>query len=100
MACRIGCHPYGVMSIILAISLAGWRRGRSEQAWVARLLDDVAAAAEKMRRAQDELTEAREELRAKVRVAHVEGIPAAAIARAAGLSRQRITQLLKGEPSG
>jgi hypothetical protein len=61
-----------------------------------RLLDDVAAAAERMRAAEAQRRSAQQELRAKVRVARDEGIPFAAIARAASLSRERVRQLYAG----
>ena len=60
------------------------------------LLNDVAEAAERYKRAEDERRQAREELRAKVRVARDEGISFAAIARAAGISRERVRQLYAG----
>jgi hypothetical protein len=63
---------------------------------VPRLLDDVAAAAERMRAAEDKRHAALEDLRAKVRAARDEGIPFAAIGRAAGLSRERVRQLYAG----
>lgn len=64
------------------------------------LLDDVSKAAEKVRRAEAEqrrqVDAARDELRAQVRAARDEGIPFAAIGRAAGLSRERVRQLYAG----
>jgi hypothetical protein len=61
------------------------------------LLDDVALAAERVRALEREQREtmekARDELRAKIRDARDEGIPFAVIARAAGLSRERVRQL-------
>lgn len=60
------------------------------------LLDDVADAAERMRTAEAERQAAREELREKIRAARKEGIPFAAIGRAAGLSRERVRQLYAG----
>ena len=60
------------------------------------LLDDVAAAAERMRAAEADRRDAQEELREKVRAARREGIPFAAIARAANLSRERVRQLYAG----
>jgi hypothetical protein len=65
------------------------------------LLDDVAQAAEKVRRLEAEQRQlvdaARAELRAQVRAARDEGIPFAAIGRAAGLSRERVRQLYASE---
>ena len=60
------------------------------------LLDDVAAAAERMRAAEADRRDAQEELREKIRAARREGVPFAAIARAASLSRERIRQLYAG----
>ncbi len=57
------------------------------------LLDDVADAAERMRKREAETSAAREELRKKVRAARDEGIPFAVIARAAGLSREWVRRL-------
>jgi DNA-directed RNA polymerase sigma subunit (sigma70/sigma32) len=60
------------------------------------LLDDVTEAAEGYRRAEEERRQAREQLRARVRAARDEGISFAAIARAAGVSRERVRQLYAG----
>jgi DNA-directed RNA polymerase sigma subunit (sigma70/sigma32) len=60
------------------------------------LLDDVTEAAERYRRAEEERQQAREQLRARVRAARDEGISFAAIARAAGISRERVRQLYTG----
>jgi K+-sensing histidine kinase KdpD len=72
----------------------------SERAGVA-LLDDVTAAAERVRQAEAaerrKVDAARERLRQRIRVAHDEGIPFAVIARAAGLSRERVRQLYAGD---
>jgi DNA invertase Pin-like site-specific DNA recombinase len=46
-----------------------------------------------MRRASENERAARDELRAKVRAAHDEGISVAAIARAAGVSREWVRRL-------
>ena len=48
------------------------------------LLDDVTEAAKRYGEAEEQRQQAREQLRAKVRAARDEGIPFAAIARAAG----------------
>lgn len=68
---------------------------------VPRLLDDVTDAAERVRALDREhraaMDAARGELRAKIREAREEGISFAAIARAAGLSRERIRQIYAGE---
>lgn len=61
-----------------------------------RLLDDVSWAAERVRATDEERRAALEELRAKIRAARDEGIPFAVIARAAGLSRERVRQLYAG----
>lgn len=42
---------------------------------------------------REQMAKARAELRRRIRLAHDEGIPLAAIGRAAGLSRERIRQL-------
>jgi hypothetical protein len=60
------------------------------------LLDDVTAAADRMRAAEAERRSAQEELRERIRAAHAEGVPFASIARAAGLSRERVRQLHAG----
>lgn len=61
------------------------------------LLDDVTEAAEKVRALEREQREAmdaaRAQLRTKIREARDEGIPFAAIGRAAGLSRERVRQI-------
>jgi DNA-directed RNA polymerase sigma subunit (sigma70/sigma32) len=62
---------------------------------VATLLDRVADAARKLEEAESVRTRAREELREAILEARAEGIPLAAIGRAAGLSRQRIRQLVE-----
>lgn len=79
----------------MAQRLAGLPEWRREQSDVG-LLDDVAEAAERYRRAEDERQQARENLRATVRAARDEGIPFAVIARAAGISRERARQLYAG----
>jgi hypothetical protein len=60
------------------------------------LLDDVAEAAERYRRADQERQEAREALREKIRIARDEGISFAAIARAAQISREYARRLYAG----
>ena len=64
------------------------------------MLDDVATAAERVRELEREqrqvMDAARDELRAKIRIARDEGVPFAVIARAAGLSRERVRQLYAG----
>ena len=60
------------------------------------LLDDVTEAAKRYGEAEEQRQQAREQLRAKVRAARDEGIPFAAIARAAGISRERVRQLYAG----
>jgi DNA-directed RNA polymerase sigma subunit (sigma70/sigma32) len=60
------------------------------------LLRDVAEAAERYKRAEQERQKAREDLRARIMVAADEGIPMSRIGRAAGLSRERVRQLRAG----
>jgi len=64
------------------------------------LLSDAAKAAEHLRRLEarqhEEREAARDELRVRIRTAHDEGIPFAAIARTIGLSRERVRQLYQG----
>jgi hypothetical protein len=79
----------------MAKPVAGLPRGQGEPVRVP-LLEDVAAAAERMRTAEAERQDAREELRERIRAARAEGISFAAIARAAGLSRERVRQLHAG----
>jgi cell division septum initiation protein DivIVA len=69
---------------------------RVETERVSRLLDDVATAMNRVHEAEEAERQAREELREKVRVAHDEGVPLAAIGRAAGLSRERTRQIYHG----
>jgi K+-sensing histidine kinase KdpD len=86
--------------IWFAIVPEGMAKPDSERAGVA-LLDDVTAAAERVRQAEAaerrKVDAARERLRQRIRVAHDEGIPFAVIARAAGLSRERVRQLYAGD---
>ena len=60
------------------------------------LLDDVGIAAERVRAAEAERRAAHEVLREKIRTAREEGVSFAAIARAAGLSHERVRQLYAG----
>jgi hypothetical protein len=60
---------------------------------VSPLSDDVAAAAERYRRTQEEHRQALEEFCAKVRIARDEGLCFAAIARAAGISLEYARKL-------
>lgn len=69
---------------------------RLESGAVSRLLDDVTAAMNRVREAEEAERQAREELRERVREAHDEGVPLAAIGRAAGLSRERTRQIYYG----
>jgi hypothetical protein len=57
------------------------------------LLGDVAEAAERYRRAEQERQQARDALREKIRIARDEGISFAAIARAAQISREYARRL-------
>jgi DNA-directed RNA polymerase specialized sigma24 family protein len=60
----------------------------------AETMNRIAAAAEKVERLEPRLEAARAELHAAIRQAKVEGASLAAIARVAGLSRERIRQLV------
>jgi hypothetical protein len=79
----------------MAKRVAGSRTRGGEPLRVA-LLDNVALAAERVRALEQQRQQAREDLRAKIRAARSEQIPFAAIARAAGLSRERVRQLYEG----
>jgi hypothetical protein len=61
------------------------------------LLDDVAEAAARKRETKAADDDARDELRRRIRIARDEGIPFAAIARAAQMSRERVRQLYAGK---
>ena len=54
----------------------------------------VAKAAEKVERLEPRLVEARQELHAAIKDAHAEGAGMATIARVAGLSRERVRQIV------
>jgi len=58
------------------------------------LLDDVVEAAEKVHATRVKLERDRVELYRVIRIAAAEGIPAARIARAARLSRERVRQIV------
>ena len=60
----------------------------------AETMNRIASAAERVERLEPRLVEARTELHAAIRQAHVEGVKPATIARVAGLSRERIRQIL------
>jgi DNA-directed RNA polymerase sigma subunit (sigma70/sigma32) len=60
----------------------------------AETMNRIAAAAENVERLEPRLAEARRELHAAVRDAHAEGASLAAIARVAGLSRERVRQIV------
>jgi hypothetical protein len=66
---------------------------------VATLLERVRAAAERTRELERPLKEAIVERDAAILAAYDEGIPAARIAREAGLSRQRVHEIVKSRPS-
>lgn len=89
------CQP------IVAETREGVARGGGNPGDVSPLLEDVAAAAARVRELGAEqrttMDAAREELRAKVRAARDEGISYAAIARAAGVSREWVRRLYTGE---
>jgi DNA-directed RNA polymerase sigma subunit (sigma70/sigma32) len=59
------------------------------------LLERVAEAARKLEETESARAHAREDLRAAILAARDEGIPLAAIGRAAGLSRQRVRQIVQ-----
>jgi uncharacterized protein (UPF0335 family) len=58
-------------------------------------LDRVAAAAERIARLEPRLVTARQELHAAILEAHAEGVSVTVIAKVAGLSRQRIDQIVR-----
>jgi DNA-binding phage protein len=60
----------------------------------AETMNRVAKAAEKVERLEPRLAEARTELHAAIRDAHAEGAGMATIARVAGLSRERVRQIV------
>jgi cell division septum initiation protein DivIVA len=60
------------------------------------LLEDVSDPARRYIEAEEQRQQAREELRTKIPTACDTGIPFAAIARAAGISRERMRQLYAG----
>jgi hypothetical protein len=57
-------------------------------------MNRIAKAAERVERLEPRLAEARVELHAAIRHAHDEGAKPATIARVAGLSRERIRQIV------
>ena len=57
-------------------------------------MNRIAKAAERVERFEPRLAEARTELHTAIRQAHAEGAKPATIARVAGLSRERIRQIL------
>lgn len=58
------------------------------------LLESVESAANEMHEHQDRADDARMRLYEAIRAAHKEGVPAAKIARAARLSRERVRQIV------
>ncbi|MBD0347977.1 MAG: helix-turn-helix domain-containing protein [Thermoleophilia bacterium] len=56
----------------------------------------VVRAAERVRGAEQRLRDARAELRATIVAAHAHGTSFAAIARALGVTRQRVAQIVHG----
>ena len=60
-------------------------------------MNRIAAAAEKVERLEPRLAEARQELHAAVRDAHCEGASLGTISRVAGLSRERLRQIVSRE---
>ena len=65
-----------------------------------RLLDQAEEAANRVRAAENDLGEARNELVRTIRRARDEGIPFSLIARRVGLSRERVRQLYAGTVLG
>jgi transposase-like protein len=59
------------------------------------LLEGVQEAAERVRKAEQALERERAKLHAQLRRAYSEGIPISRIAKAAGMSRQRVSELVK-----
>jgi predicted HTH domain antitoxin len=57
-------------------------------------MDRIASAADKVERLAPQLEEAREELHAAVRQARSEGASLGTISRVAGISRERVRQLV------
>jgi uncharacterized protein (UPF0335 family) len=58
-------------------------------------MNRIARAAEQIERLEPRLTEARQELHQAIRDARAEGADLATIARVAGLSRERVRQIVK-----
>jgi hypothetical protein len=58
-------------------------------------LDRVAAAAEKIKRLEPRLVDARRELHQAIIDAHAEGASVTVISKVAGLSRQRVDQIVR-----
>jgi AraC-like DNA-binding protein len=56
----------------------------------------VAALAERLERAERRVDELREQLQDEIRNAHADGATLALIARAAGISRSRVHQIVRG----
>lgn len=65
-----------------------------------KLLDQAEEAAHRVRAAENDLGDARDELVRTIRRARDEGIPFALIARRVGLSRERVRQLYAGTMLG
>ena len=63
----------------------------------AETMNRIAKAAEKVERLEPRLAEARTELHAAIRQAHGEGASLSAIARVAGLSRERVRQIVRAK---
>ena len=59
------------------------------------MLEQVENASQRVAEAEQKLAREREALHTLLRSAHSEGIPIARIARAAGLSRQRVHTLIQ-----
>jgi predicted transcriptional regulator len=60
-------------------------------------MNRITRAAERVERIEPQLKAAREELHAAMREAHAEGVDVATITRLSGLSRQRVSLLLRAK---
>ena len=63
----------------------------------AETMNRIAKAAERVERLEPRLADARVELHAAIRQAHDEGATLSAIARVAGLSRERVRQVVRAK---
>ena len=60
-------------------------------------MNRIAKAAERVERLEPRLADARVELHAAIRQAHSDGASLSAIARVAGLSRERVRQIVRAK---